>query len=74
MEIACLPADNTGNKLWLKDFRQIEGRFYIKYKSTYNTMPFREVEIFNVDGGANFVITGDDGTILYRFPCQFIVK
>ena len=70
--ICCIPADNVGNKLWLKDFREDGKRAFVKYKSTYNDMPFMEVEIFAVDGGNNLVITGDDGTVLYRFSVNWI--
>jgi len=35
-------------------------------------MPFAETEIYAVDGGKNFVITGDDGTILYRFSANWL--
>ena len=70
--ICCIPADNNGNKLWIKDFREDGKRAFVKYKSTYNDMPFMEVEIFSVDGGKNLVITGDDGTVLYRFSPQWI--
>jgi hypothetical protein len=76
--IVCIPADNNGNKLWLKDFRvddnKVSIKYYIKYKSTYNDLPFEEVEIFLVDKNKNFVITGDDGTILFRFFSQWINK
>lgn len=72
--ICCIPADNVGNKLWIKDFREDDKRAFIKYKSTYNDMPFKEVEIFTVDGGNNLVITGDDGTVLYRFSVNWINK
>lgn len=72
--ICCIPADNVGNKLFIKDLRSLNKRIFVKYKSTYNTMPFMEVEIFLVDGGENYVITGDDGTTLYRFSANWISK
>ena len=72
--ICCIPTDNVGNKLWLKDFREDGKRAFVKYKSTYNDMPFMEVEIFATDGGKNSVITGDDGTVLYRFQSAWIIK
>jgi hypothetical protein len=72
--IACIPADASGNKLWLKDFKIENNRTFIKYRSTYNQIPFEEVEIFLVDEGKNFVITGDDGTVLFRFSSQWINK
>lgn len=67
-----IPADNNGNKLWLKELRIDGDRAFVKYKSTYNDMPFAESEIYAVDGGKNFVITGDDGTILYRFSANWL--
>lgn len=63
--IACIPADNIGNKLWIKDGRIDGNKTFAKYRSTYNDIPFRETELhFN---GVDFAITGDDGTVLYRF-------
>ena len=72
--IVCIPADNIGNKLYLKDFRINENKTFIKYKSTYNDILFQEVEIFLIDEGNNFVITGNDGTVLFRFSSQWIIK
>lgn len=72
--IVCIPADRMGNKLWLKDLRFKGDRVFVKYKSTYNGMGFMETEIYQTDGGHNFVITGDDGTLLYRFSSQWIDK
>jgi hypothetical protein len=72
--ICCIPADNNGNKLWIKDFRVDGKKSFLKYKSTYNDMPFMEVEVYLVDGGKNYVITGDDGTVLYRFSEYWIDK
>lgn len=72
--ICCIPADNNGNKLWIKDFREDGKRAFVKYRSTYNDIPFMEVEVFVVDGGKNLVITGDDGTVLFRFSVGWIKK
>ena len=70
--ICCIPADNSGNKLWIKDFRRDGERFYVKYRSTYNDIPFMETDIYPVDGGKNMVITGSDGTVLFRFSIEWI--
>ena len=70
--VCCIPADNNGNKLWIRDFREEGGKSFVKYKSTYNDMPFMEVEILSVDNGKTIIITGDDGTVLYRFPINWI--
>jgi hypothetical protein len=51
-----------------------EGRFFIKYKSTYNDIPFIKTEIYLVDEGKNFAITGNDGTVLWRFSINWISK
>lgn len=65
--ICAIPADNNGNKLFIKDLREGNGRTFVKYRSTYNDIPFKETEIYLTDGGTNFVITTDDGTVLFRF-------
>lgn len=72
--IACIPADKVGNKLYLKELRQNGNRLFIKYRSTYNDIPFTEVEIYPADGGKNCVITGDDGTVLWRFPATWLER
>jgi hypothetical protein len=71
--IACIPAD-TENKLFIKDFRMDNDRAFVKYRSTYNDIPFVETQIYSVDGGQNVAITGDDGTILFRFSMNWINK
>ena len=69
--IAMIPVDKVGNKLFIKDLRIDEKqRIFVKYKSTYNDMPFMEVELYEVDNGQNCAICGDDGTILYRFSTE----
>lgn len=73
-EIACIPADHEGNKLWLKEPRQEGNKYFIKYKSTYNDIPFREVQCFSADGGKNLVISGDDGTVIWRFSINWFHK
>jgi len=70
--IACIPADKIGNKLYLKELRQNGDRLFIKYRSTYNDVPFTETELYIADSGKNCVITGDDGTVLWRFPMTWL--
>ena len=72
--ICCIPVDKGGNSLFIKDFRAEGRRCFIKYKSTYNDMPFMEIELFYADNGENFTINGDDGTVLYRFSVLWIKK
>jgi len=72
--IQALPLDNKGNLLFLKEFREENGKFYIKYRAMINDIPFQEDELFLVDGGKNFVITGDNGKVLYRFNVQFALN
>lgn len=68
--ICCIPADNKGNKLFIKDFKVENNRTFVKYRSTYNDIPFMDVEIFPVED--KFAICGNDGTILYRFSMNWI--
>jgi len=63
--IVCIPVDNIGNKLWLRDLETRDGDVFVKHKTTYNDMPFMETIIHPIE--ENYVITGDDGTVLYRF-------
>lgn len=72
--IVCIPADQQGGKLFLKDLREENNRMFLKYKSTYNDIPFTETEIYGADEGKNFVITGEDGTILWRFSSTWLQK
>ena len=72
--ILCIPADKSGNKLFIKDLREEKGRVFAKYKSTYNDVPFQETELFGADSGINCIITGDDGTVLWRFSIQLLEK
>jgi len=69
--IVTVPADTRGNKLFLKDLRVESDKTLIKYRSTYNDMPFIETELFG-DGKGNCIILGDDGTVLWRFSQQFL--
>jgi hypothetical protein len=71
--IAAIPADNQGNKLYIKELRTEGDRLFLKYRSTLNNIPFVETEIFG-DGKKNVVIIGDDGTIIWRFSENWLSK
>lgn len=71
--ILCIPASKSGDKLFLKDLRVENDKTFIKYRSTYNDIPFMEIELFG-DGNGNCVICGDDGTVLWRFPEAILSK
>lgn len=58
--------------LFIKDFREEEGKFFLKYRSMRNDIPFRETQVYLADGNQNIVITGTDGTVLYRFSTGFL--
>jgi len=70
--ILCIPADDEGNKLFIKDLREDNKKLFVKYKSTFNDIPFSETELFHVDD--NYVITGSDGTVLWRFSKEWLEK
>lgn len=72
--IAAIPADNLGNKLYIKDLRTDKDRFFVKYRSTYNDVKFMETELFLADEGRTFTICGDDGTVLWRFATSWLSK
>ena len=72
--IAVIPANNIGGKLFIKDLREDGVKLYIKYRSTFNDIPFVETEIYIVDDGKNCVITGEDGTVLWRFSINWLNK
>lgn len=72
--VLSIRASDKGDVLYLKDIRQDKGITYIKYKSTFNDMPFVESEIVSVDGGVNAAILGSDGTILFRFDINWLNK
>lgn len=72
MIIAAIPADSIGNKLFVKDLRIDKYKVFVKYKSTYNQVPFFEVELNIIDEGKVATINGDDGTVLYRFSTGFL--
>lgn len=69
--ILSIPADNEGNKLFIKNYSFMNGRMFCSYKSTYNDMPFQQTELFFVDN-KNVAITGTDGTVLWRFPFDLL--
>ena len=72
--IVTIPVDSSGGKLYLKDLREDKDRIFVKYKSSINNVPWQEVEVFIVDGGKNAAITGEDGTILWRFNIGYLKK
>ena len=72
--IQAYPIDRVGTLLFLKNFEQNGDKFFVEYRSMLNDVPFQKVQVWIVDGGQNFVITGDDGTVMYRVPLFFIQK
>jgi hypothetical protein len=72
--ILAIPADNQGNKLWIKSLRTDGDQSFVQFKSTYNDVGWREAGLYPADGGVNIVITGDDGTVLFRFNKLWIDK
>lgn len=72
--IQAVPLDSKGNLLFLKEFREENGKFYIKYRAMINDIPFQETELYLIDGGQNFAITGSNAKILYRFNIQFALN
>ena len=72
-KIQSVPIDREGNLLFLKNFEFKENKFFVEYRSMINEIPFQKVEVFPTDD-SNFVITGNDGTVLYRIPTFFLLN
>jgi hypothetical protein len=76
--IQAIPINGNGDLLFLKDF-EVRGenkteRYFIKYRAMINQIPFQETELYLVDNGKNFAITGSNAKILYRFPIELVFK
>lgn len=72
MKIACIPADQEGGKLWIRNLTIEDNQPFIEYKTTYNDMPWAKTPTYPIEDGKFFVITGDDGTILYTYSSQWL--
>lgn len=73
-KIQALPLNKQGDLLFLKDFREENGRYFIKYRAMINQIPFKEEELYLVDNGQNFAITGDNAKVIYRFNVSFALN
>lgn len=73
-KIQAVPLNKEGDLLFLKEFREENGRYFIKYRAMINQIPFQETELYLVDNGQNFAITGDNAKILYRFHVSFALN
>jgi len=71
-KIQSVPINRDGDLLFLKEFEQTEKGFFIKYRAMINDIHFQRTEIYPIDSNNFFVITGGDGTIIYRIPSFFI--
>lgn len=69
--IQAIPIDRQGNLLFIKNFEIKDDKFFLDYRSMLNDIPFQRVEVYSVDSGQNIAITGNDGTVLYRFNAAF---
>lgn len=70
--IQSIPINRNGDLLFIKNFEQKENKLFLEYKSMLNDIPFIKTQVFEHEG--NILITGDDGTVLYRFPLQLALK
>ena len=72
--IQSIPINREGDLLFLKEFREDNGRFFIKMKSMLNQIPFKEEELFLTDENQNFVVLGGNGKPVFRFPIQYALN
>ncbi|MHB8871604.1 MAG: hypothetical protein ACYC5G_04075 [Candidatus Doudnabacteria bacterium] len=70
--IQSMPINRNGDLLFIKDFEQKEGKLFLSYRAMINDIPFRREQVFEHEG--MILITGDDGTVMYRFPLQLALK
>jgi len=66
------PINRNGDLLFIKNFEQKENKLFLEYKSMLNDIPFQKAQVFEHQG--NILITGEDGTVLYRFPFELALK
>lgn len=70
--IVSIPADEEGNKLFIKHFHTLNNKMFCSYRSTYNDMPFQETELFSVDNNQNVAILDGTGAVMWRFNKRFL--
>ena len=70
--IQAIPINRNGDLLFIKDFARNEDKMFLSYRSMINDIPFQRQQVFEHQN--NVLITGDDGTVLYRFPIQLALN
>ena len=70
--IQSIPINRNGDLLFIKNFEQQNDKLFLEYKSMLNDIPFIKTQVFEHEG--MILITGEDGTVLYRFPIQLALK
>ena len=70
--IQSIPINRNGDLLFIKNFEQQNDKLFLEYKSMLNDIPFMKTQVFEHEG--MILITGEDGTVLYRFPFDLALK
>lgn len=70
--IQSIPINRNGDLLFIKNFEQQNDKLFLEYKSMLNDIPFMRTQVFEHQG--TILITGEDGTVLYRFPFELALK
>lgn len=70
--IQAIPINRNGDLLFIKDFEINGDKLFLSYRSMINDIPFVRQQVFEHQN--NILITGDDGTVLYRFPIQLALN
>lgn len=70
--IQAIPINGNGDLLFIKNFEQQNDKLFLDYRAMMNDIPFMRTRVFEHQG--NILITGEDGTVLYRFPVQLALK
>lgn len=70
--IQAIPINRNGDLLFIKNFEQQNDKLFLEYKSMLNDIPFVKTQVFEHQGRC--LITGEDGTVIYRFPFELALK
>ena len=70
--IQAIPINRNGDLLFLKNFEQQNDKLFLEYRAMINDIPFQKTQAYEHQG--DILITGDDGTVLYRFPFELALK
>ena len=70
--IQSIPINRNGDLLFIKNFEQQNDKLFLEYRAMINDIPFQKTQVYEHQG--DILITGEDGTVLYRFPFELALE